>query len=81
MLFSKREKLEMNDVPFEELLKNLDGVVGSLEEGSLTLEKSLAAYEQGVALVRHAQKKLDDMEERLSKLRENGSLSELEVIA
>jgi len=69
----------MNEAPFEELLKNLDGVVGSLEEGSLTLEKSLAAYEEGVSLVRHAQKKLDDMEERLSKLRDNGGLSDLEV--
>jgi len=66
-------------IPFEELLKNLDGVVNTLEDGSLSLEDSLKAYEEGIALVRKAQGTLENMEERLMKLREKGSLEKIDV--
>ena len=43
----------MNDGPsFEAALTDLDGVVRDLEDGTLTLDESLAKYAHGVALLK-----------------------------
>jgi exodeoxyribonuclease VII small subunit len=38
-------------VPFEQALSELERIVHQMENGSLSLEQSLAAYQRGVALV------------------------------
>lgn len=58
---------------FEELLKKLEGVVARLERGDLSLEDSLKSYEEGIALVRSAQGRLDGMDKRLEQLLRDGS--------
>ncbi len=68
---------ETEEKSFETLIEQLDGIVQKLERGELSLEESLSAYEQGVRLVRGAQKKLDDMDQRLSELTQNGQLKPL----
>ncbi len=50
---------------FEASLKRLEEVLESLEHGELTLEQSLAAFEEGVGLVRRCQQKLDEAEKRV----------------
>ena len=65
--------------PFETLLDDLEGVVGTLEQGELSLDDSLSAYEKGVALVRAARARLDGMDKRLQKLTEEGRLQPLEL--
>lgn len=58
---------------FEEMLKELEAIVDRLESGTLSLENSLAAFEQGVGLVRELTAKLDDVERRVEVLtREEG---------
>jgi len=57
---------------FEELMKKLESVVGRLEKGELPLEDSLKAYEEGIALVRSAQGRLDGMDKRLEQLLADG---------
>jgi len=58
---------------FEEMLKDLEAIVDRLESGTLSLENSLAAFEQGVGLVRELTAKLDDVERRVEVLtREDG---------
>ena len=58
---------------FEEMLKELEAIVDRLESGTLSLENSLAAFEQGVGLVRELTAKLDDVERRVEVLtREDG---------
>ena len=58
---------------FEEMLKGLEEIVDRLESGTLSLENSLAAFEQGVGLVRELTAKLDDVERRVEVLtREDG---------
>jgi len=47
------------EMKFEEALKKLEGIVGQLESGDVSLEASLAKYEEGVRLVRLCQKKLE----------------------
>ena len=60
------------EASFEELLKKLEGVVARLEKGDLPLEESLKAYEEGIALVRSAQGRLDGMDKRLEELLSDG---------
>lgn len=55
---------------FEELYRRLEEAVGRLERGSLSLEESLAVYEEGMTLARRCQELLDVAELRITKLRE-----------
>jgi exodeoxyribonuclease VII small subunit len=53
------------DPGFDALLVRLREVVAKLESGDLTLEQSLAAYEEGVALARRGQQLLATAEKRV----------------
>jgi exodeoxyribonuclease VII small subunit len=53
---------------FDQLLERLRAVVARLEQGNLSLEESLAAYEQGVELARRGHGLLDAVEHRVEVL-------------
>ncbi len=55
--------------PFEEQLDELDAIVATLEEGKLPLEEALSLYEQGMRLAQSCQRRLDEAELRVSRLR------------
>jgi exodeoxyribonuclease VII small subunit len=61
-------KKEQPQPTFEAALKRLEGVLDSLEHGDLALEESLAAFEEGVRLVKFCQQKLDEVERRVELL-------------
>jgi exodeoxyribonuclease VII small subunit len=50
---------------FDAILARLREVVGKLESGELTLEQSLAVYEEGVQLARRGQQLLATAEKRV----------------
>ena len=50
---------------FESSLEELERIVRQLEEGELTLEKSLELFEQGVRLSRDCQERLSQAERRI----------------
>ena len=56
---------------FEDALGKLEGIVKELEDGELSLEKSLARYEQGVRLARFCNSKLEEAEKRVAMLQTN----------
>jgi len=58
--------------PFEEALERLEHIVEELEGGALTLEESLARYEEGMKLSRRLTQTLDDAERRIEKLVQGG---------
>ncbi|PMR74630.1 exodeoxyribonuclease VII small subunit [Billgrantia endophytica] len=55
-------------VDFATTVERLEKLVERLESGELTLEGSLAAFEQGVRLTRDAQRRLDEAELRVRTL-------------
>jgi exodeoxyribonuclease VII small subunit len=55
---------------FEELYRQLEEKVALLEQGGLSLDDSLAAYEEAVGLAQKCQEMLDGAELRITKLRE-----------
>ncbi len=58
-------------VGFEALYRRLEETVAKLEEGGLTLDESLALYEEGMKLARRCQELLRDAELRVSRLQES----------
>jgi exodeoxyribonuclease VII small subunit len=53
---------------FETSLQALEDIVSKMEQGTLSLEQSLEAFEQGVQLTRTCQSTLKEAEQRVSKL-------------
>ena len=79
---SKRDKRDASldeQAPFEAVLDRLEGIVGQLEGGELSLEESLSSFEEGVSLARRASARLDDMERRIEVLTEAGTLEPLDA--
>jgi len=60
------------DLPFEQAIEQLEGVVENLEDGELDLEAALVAFEQGVALSKHCAGQLESAERRIEVLVEQG---------
>ena len=56
----------VEEMSFEDALKELEGVVTKLERGEVTLDESIAAYDRGNALRAWCAKKLQDAEERVA---------------
>jgi exodeoxyribonuclease VII small subunit len=59
---------------FESALAELDTIVKALEEGDLSLEKSLELYERGVQLSRFCHSRLEGAERRIEILNERGEI-------
>jgi exodeoxyribonuclease VII small subunit len=64
----KPDKPKPDALPFEAIKKRLGEIVEKLEDGDLPLEESLRLFEEGVALSRAAQEKLDGAEKRIEVL-------------
>ena len=60
---------KINNMDLESAMKRLDQVVNELSEQNIKLEKSLALYEEGVALVRYCSSKLETVERKIEALR------------
>ena len=58
-------------VSFEDLYRQLEEKVGLLEQGGLSLDDSLAAYEEAVSLAQRCQQLLDGAELRITRLRQS----------
>jgi len=59
---------------FEQALAKLTALVQTLESGDLALEESVAAFEQGVLLSRHCEMLLNQADQRLQVLDEQGQV-------
>lgn len=58
---------------FEASLERLEVIVEELEGGQLTLEESLARYEEGVRLSKRLTQTLDQAEQRIERLNDEGA--------
>jgi len=65
--------------PFEATLEKLETIVEKMEQGDMSLEDSLKAFEQGIQLTRSCQKALVEAEQQVQLLlQENGQLQATE---
>jgi exodeoxyribonuclease VII small subunit len=57
------EELKVKD--FESALRTLEDIVGKLETGDLTLERSLELFEEGIKISRFCGSKLEEAERKV----------------
>jgi len=62
---------DIENVSFEQALKELEMIVKNLEGGATNLDESLENYEIGIKLVRRCNTLLDDAEKKVKKLARN----------
>jgi exodeoxyribonuclease VII small subunit len=62
------EQLPIEQMSFEAALRELETIVGRLEQGEVDLEDSIALYERGQGLKAHCEQKLKSAESRLEKI-------------
>ena len=58
----------MTPIRFEDALRDLEGILRELEDGSTSLEESLARYERGGGLLRECYGQLKNAEHRVKML-------------
>ncbi len=61
----KKPAEEMAEIPFEEAIARLEVIVKTMEGDTVSLDESLALYEEGVSLVRRLTRELDEAEQRV----------------
>lgn len=71
-------KEEIKKLTFEQALARLEETVRRLENGDVPLDESLSLFEEGIALVKLCNGKLDAAEQKVVKLKigDDGSVSE-----
>lgn len=69
----------MKDMNFEEALTRLEGEVKKLEGGNMSLDESIASFEEAVKLVRVCNEKLENAQRRVRILTEtaNGEITDM----
>jgi len=68
----KKTESNLNEtINFEQSLKELEDIVRKMEQGELSLEHSLEAFEEGVKLTRNCQTALQKAEQKVALLVKN----------
>lgn len=62
----------------EASLEEITLLIEKMEQGDLTLEQSLASFERGITLIKHAQKILQEAEQKVQILMQNNGRPALE---
>ncbi|NJP39487.1 exodeoxyribonuclease VII small subunit [Oscillospiraceae bacterium HV4-5-C5C] len=68
---AEEKTADLESLSFEAALKQLEGVVGQLEKGELSLENSLKAFQEGTQLAAVCRRKLDEVQQSLQILTQN----------
>jgi len=59
---------EIAEMNFEQALAGLEAIVRRLDSGEVELDAAVAAFERGVLLKRHCEKKLAEARERVDQI-------------
>ncbi|MBT3532155.1 MAG: exodeoxyribonuclease VII small subunit [Gammaproteobacteria bacterium] len=73
-------KKKQDSFDFEQALESLEELVSAMEEGELSLEDSLKAFEEGIKLTRDCQTALKNAEQKVKMLTsDNGDTEDLDA--
>ena len=64
----KKQRNDISRLSFEEAIKELTAIVGTIEQGEIPLQDSLEQYERGMALIAHCRGILKKAEERIERI-------------
>ncbi len=75
------EKKEIQNLTFEDSMKQLDNIANQLENGDLNLEESIQKFEEGMRLSKQCKELLEGAEKKITILmEENGTMKEKDFI-
>lgn len=60
---------DLQSLTFEQALEKLEAIVEEIDHDDVDLERAIKAYERGVQLRDHCEQKLNEAQERISKIR------------
>ncbi len=63
------EDADLQALSFEQALEKLEAIVAEIDRDDVGLEQAIKAYERGVQLRDHCERKLNEAQERISKIR------------
>tara|TARA_B000000532_G_scaffold243726_1_gene240635 strand:- start:125 stop:352 length:228 start_codon:yes stop_codon:yes gene_type:complete len=58
-------------IPIEDSLKKLESIINRMESGNISLEESLASFEEGINLINECRAKLESAEQKVFELTRN----------
>jgi exodeoxyribonuclease VII small subunit len=64
----KKENNDISKLTFEQAIKKLTDIVSKIEQGQISLEQSLAQYEQGMELIKHCRAILQKAEKKIEEI-------------
>jgi exodeoxyribonuclease VII small subunit len=67
---AKKQKSDIENLTFEQAIKELTGIVSQIEQGQIPLQDSLEQYERGMGLIKHCRGILQQAEKRIEKISE-----------
>lgn len=60
-----------HEISFEEAMKELEGIVGKLEKGELSLDESVEMFQKGLKLSQFCSRRLDEVQRKITILIED----------
>lgn len=73
------KKMKSETLSFEQAMEKLEVIVNDLEDGELSLEKSLASFEEGMGLAKQCEKMLNEASGKVEKIMKDFSGDEKRV--
>ena len=67
------------EAKFEENLKELETIIKELENGEIDLDSSIDKYTKAMKLVSACEKKLNEVEEKVNKILNDGKLEDFSI--
>ena len=67
---------DKKELSLEERFEHIEEIIGEMETGEISLDKSFELYKNGLEEIKAANAMLDDMEKAMLILNEDGSLEE-----
>lgn len=72
----------MQEIKFEEAMQNLEKIANELEKGDLSLEESVAKFEEGMKLSKQCNEMISDAEKKITiLLQKDGKIEEENFVA
>ena len=70
---------DKDNINLEDALAELEDITNQIEEGDLSLDESLALFEQGIALTRLCSSKLETARQKIEKLVKDNKTEEMNI--
>ena len=67
----------LEDMSFEDAMRELEKLVDSLDKGDVSLDEAIAAYDRGSQLKDHCQKKLNEAKMKVETIQASDSLGSI----